>query len=220
MENAAVREFTGIHNMIRGLIRLVDTGFSSADSAVPAQMAVLADAALFAVEGTRFHHQGEDEKYWPAVIANGADASVFEPLTKEHHEIEPLLDDMDRAARGLKAASNDAGKFDTLRGLFGQFRDHILTHLDNEEPIFFPLLNEYLPDDQAERLATAMAKKAPRKGISWLMGGVEYAMTDAQAAEFLRPFPKPIVWLRPLFLRTYRKNCGVLRVDPATASSR
>jgi hypothetical protein len=65
-----------------------------------------------------------------------------------------------------------------------------------------------------------MAKKAPRKGLSWLMGGVEYAMTREQSNKFLATFPKPIQWIRPLLLRKYKKDCGILGVDPATPSHR
>jgi len=73
-----------------------------------------------------------------------------------------------------------------------------------------------MPDDESERLAAELAKKSPRKGISWLMGGVEYGMTKEQPTEFLATFPKPILWLRPLFLRKYTKDCGILGGDPAT----
>ncbi len=99
-----------------------------------------------------------------------------------------------------------------------RFKDDLLTHLDNEEPIFFPLLNRYMPDDESGRLAAELAKKAPRKGISWLMGGVGYAMTKEQSTEFLATFPRPIQWMRPLLLRKYKRNCGVLGVDPALLS--
>ncbi len=75
-----------------------------------------------------------------------------------------------------------------------------------------------MPDDESERLAGELAKKAPRKGISWLMGGVEYGMTKEESAEFLATFPKPIQWMRPSLLRKYKRNCGVLRVDPALPS--
>ena len=48
----------------------------------------------------------------------------------------------------------------------------MLRHLDNEEPIFFPLLAQYMPDDESERIARVLAKKAPRKGISGLWAGL------------------------------------------------
>ncbi len=57
MECAAVREFTGIHNMIRGLIRLMEAGVSKAEPGNAKQTTVLRSFGLFAVAGTHFHHR-------------------------------------------------------------------------------------------------------------------------------------------------------------------
>jgi hemerythrin-like domain-containing protein len=220
MECAAVREFKGVHNMIRGLTRLMESAVAEANPGDTKQMKVLSDFGLFAVAGTHFHHSGEDEYYWPAIVRNGADASLLDPLVKEHHMIDPLLDETQRAFEALRHGPIDTQAMEACRVLAGRFKDDLLTHLDNEEPIFFPLLTQYMPDDESERLAAELAKKAPREGISWLMGGVEYGMTKEQSTEFLGTFPKPIQWMRPLLLRKYKKGCGVLGVDPALPSQR
>ena len=132
--------------------------------------------------------------------------------------IDPLLDETEKAFAALNGGSLGSGSVESLRNQVSRFKGDMLRHLDNEEPIFFPLLAQYMPDDESERIAAVLAKKAPRKGISWLMGGVEYGMTKEQATEFLATFPKPIQWIRPLLLRNYRKDCGILGVDPATPS--
>jgi hypothetical protein len=139
-------------------------------------------------------------------------------LIKEHHMIDPLLDEMKSAFEALDDRPTDTQKIESLRVLVRRFSDAMRSHLDHEEPIFFPLLTEYMPDSEAEQLAAELAKKAPRKGLSWLMGAVEYGMTTEQANEFLATFPKPIQWMRPLLLRKYKKGCGVLGVDPAEPS--
>jgi hemerythrin-like domain-containing protein len=220
MECAAVREFTGVHNMIRGLIRLMDSAVSKANPGNSKQMKVLSDFGEFAVTGAHFHHTTEDDYYWPAIERNGADRSLLEPLMKEHHMIDPLLDEVKRAFEALNDGPTDAQTIESLRVLVKRFSDDMLSHLDHEEPIFFPLLTQYMPDAESEQLAVVLAKKAPRKGLSWLMGGVEYGMTTEQASEFLATFPKPIQWMRPLMLRKYKKGCGILGVDPAEPSHR
>ena len=220
MECAAVREFTGVHNMIRGFIRLMDSAMLQAKPDNPKQMKVLSDYGKFAVAGAHFHHTSEDNYYWPAIERNGADRMLLEPLIQEHHMIDPLLDEMKRAFEVLEVGPTDTQTIESLRVLVGRFSDGMLSHLDHEEPIFFPLLTQYMPDAENEQLAAELAKKAPRKGLSWLIGGVEYGMTPEQASEFLAAFPKPIQWMQPLLLRTYRKRCGVLGVDPAEPSHR
>jgi len=218
MECAAVREFTGVHNMIRGLLRLLDSAMSEAKPSNSRQMKVLSDFGLFTVAGARFHHATEDDYYWPAVERNGADPSLLEPLVKEHHMIIPLLDDTERAFEALKKGPTDSETLESLGVQVGRFTHDMLTHLDNEEPVFFPLLTQYMPDNENARLSAELAKKAPRKGVTWLMGGVKYGMTREQSTEFLATFPKPIQWMRPVFLRKYKKDCGVLGVDPAIPS--
>jgi hemerythrin-like domain-containing protein len=220
MDNAAVREFKGVHNMIRGLLQLLESAVAKAKPGDSKQMRVLSDLGLFAVAGTHFHHGSEDDYYWPAVERNGASAAVLEPLVEEHHTIDPLLDETEKAFNTLRNGPVSSGSLESLRELVDRFRSDMLKHLDNEEPIFFPLLAEYLPDDESEGIATELAKKAPRKGLSWLMGGVEYGMTRDQATEFLATFPKPVQWMRPLLLRKYRRDCGILAVDPTTPSQR
>ncbi len=218
MDNAAVREFTGIHSMIRGMMRLLESAVSEARPGDTKQLKVLSEFGLFAVAGTHFHHGSEDDYFWPAIVRNGADESLLEPLVKEHHLLDPLLDETERAFQGLGNGVSDAQAIESLSVLVGHFKHDMLTHLDHEEPIFFPLLAKYMPDAETERLGAELAKKSPREGISWLMGAVEYGMTKEQATEFLATFPKPIQWIRPLLLRKYKSGCGVLGVDPATPS--
>jgi hemerythrin-like domain-containing protein len=220
MECAAVREFTGTHNMIRGFLRLMDSAVSRAKPDDAKQMKVLSEFGQFAVAGAHFHHITEDDYYWPAVERNGADRSLLEPLIKEHHMIDPLLDEMKRAFEALENSPTGTQNIEALGVLVRRFKDDMLSHLDHEEPIFFPLLTQYMPDAENEQLAKELAKKAPRKGLSWLIGGVQYGMTPEQASEFLANFPKPIQWMQPLLLRKYKKGCDVLGVDPAEPSHR
>jgi hemerythrin-like domain-containing protein len=218
MECAAVREFTGTHNMIRGLLRLLDSAVSKAKPDNSKQMKVLSDFGEFAVAGAHFHHTTEDDYYWPAIERNGADPSLLEPLIKEHHMIDPLLDEIKRAFEALEDGPSNTQTIESLRALVKRFSDDMRTHLDHEEPIFFPLLTQYMPDAENQQLAKELAKRAPRKGLSWLIGGVKYGMTPEQSNEFLAGFPKPIQWMQPLLLRKYKKGCGILGVDPTEPS--
>ncbi|MGH9029344.1 MAG: hemerythrin domain-containing protein [Acidimicrobiales bacterium] len=219
--SAAVKEFTATHRMIRRLSAMLRSAVqATGHEDGSARTRTLAKAMQFTVDGIRFHHALEDREYWPAIVANGADESELKPLMTEHEELDPIIDQLeDRTQRLLKNPS-DADAIDSSKELFGVFADHISVHLDHEEPIFFPLLGKYLTDDEAKRIHKRVAKDAPRKGVSWLMGGVTYAMTPEEATEFLAALPKPITWLRPLLLQRFKRNCTALGVDPASMSAR
>jgi hypothetical protein len=211
--NSAVLDFAGIHRMIRGYLTKIEAALNDPrDEAAWAK--TLAGLALFGVEGLRFHHQVEDDEYWPALIAKGADAALLQPLTGSHRELDVLLDQVESAARHLAASPADGSAVTALGELMPQFRSHVSEHLDQEEPVIFPLLERYISNAEAHAMAARAARKAPKKGLSWIMGGVTYAMTPPEAENFLSAFPKPIIWLRPLLLRTYRRNCAVLGFDP------
>ena len=213
--SSAVREFSGTHRTIRGLFHIFGPAVAAAQRGDNKRTLAVANAIAFAVEGTRFHHSLEDSDYWPALIANGADESELQPLMVEHHELDPILDNLDAHAEALRKNPADEGALSSSKALFAELADHLLHHLDHEEPIFFPLLAEYLSDAEAHRLAVKAGKSAPREGFSWIMAGTTYAMRPREADEFLQALPKPLLWLRPLFLRRYRKDCKVLGIDPA-----
>jgi hypothetical protein len=125
-----------------------------------------------------------------------------------------MLDEVESAARHLATSPSDGTAVAAVAELMPRFRDHVFEHLDEEEPIIFPLLEQHISNADAHAMAARAARNAPKKGISWIMGGVTYGMTPLEAENFLSAFPKPIIWLRPLLLRTYRRNCAVLGFDP------
>jgi len=211
--NAAVLDFSGVHGMIRGFLAKI--GEAQVNTPGDAKRGrTLADLVLFGVAGLRFHHHVEDHEYWPALIAKGADGHLLEPLERDHRELDSLLDDLEARAGRLRSAPTDAGALASVAELLPGFGAHVGGHLDKEEPVMFPMLEQYISNEEAHAMATRAARTAPKKGISWLMGGIVYSMTPAEADNFLSVFPKPIVWLQPLLLRRYRRNCRTLGIAP------
>jgi Hemerythrin HHE cation binding domain len=212
--SSAVREFSGTHRTIRGLTRVFAPVVAAWQPGDDRRTRALAKAMEFAVEGTRFHHSLEDNHYWPALLANGANEALLQPLMEEHHQLDPIVDQLDAQAQAVDKNPANERALSSAKTLFAQFADHLLVHLDHEEPIFFPLLAQYLPETEAHSLAVKAGKSAPRRGFLWIMAGAAYAMRPREAEEFLHALPKPIVWLRPVLLRQYRRNCQTLGIDP------
>lgn len=212
-ESAAVLDFSGVHRMVRGFLRKVEAAVSNLGRD-PGRGKTMANLVLFGVNGLRFHHHVEDAEYWPVLVQKGADQAALEPLAAAHRELDPLLDDLEARARRLAAAPTDASAAAALSELVPGFCAHVRQHLDQEEPIMFPMLREHISNAEAHAMAARSAREAPREGLSWLMGGVTYAMTPEEQRTFLSAFPKPILWLRPLLLRRYRRNCATIGVAP------
>ena len=187
--SSAVREFSGTHRTIRGLIHIFRLAVTAAQPGDEKRTRAVAKALAVAVEGTRFHHSLEDNDYWPALIANGADRALIEPLMVEHHELDPILDSLDKQAQALAAKPTDELALSSSKELFVNSAEHLLTHLDHEEPIFFPLLAQYLSDREARTLSLKAGKSAPRTGFSWIMARAPTPCVHRRPTRSWVPFP-------------------------------
>lgn len=154
------------------------------------------------------HHTGEDEHWWPSLAERSAAAGqVLAPLTDDHAELDPLLDALRGHAEQLAAGTHDVA---VVRRDAQALRDHLVEHLQAEEPVLFPLLAAHLDDAEAARLGRLMAQSAPRTGLSYLLGAMDAAATPEQQQVVLSTMPLPIRLLRPLLLRSYRRRLAVL----------
>jgi len=203
-----VQEFLLIHDAMRHACGVLA---DSADRLRPGptpQAKELAAFASFLLDFVHHHHAGEDEHWWPALQAGSAAAgAVLAPLTDDHHELDPLLAALRGHAAALRTGMHDVP---AVRRDAAALRDHLLEHLAAEEPVLLPLLTEHLSDAEAERLGRLMAKTAPRKGLSYLLGSMDAAASLERQQTILSKMPPPVRWLRPLMLRSYRRRVAVL----------
>lgn len=205
---SVVAEFGLVHAAMRhsaGLLVRAADGLGPGSSPRATKLAGFTSALL---EFIHHHHSGEDEHWWPALVAHSAAAgTVLEPLTDDHHELDPLLDALRGHVTRLRAGTHDV---DALRRDAAALRAHLLEHLEAEEPVLFPLLAEHLPQAEAERLGRLMGKTAPRSGLSYLLGAMNASATELEQQVILTKMPPPVRWARPLLLRRYRKDVAVL----------
>jgi hemerythrin-like domain-containing protein len=217
--SAAVREFAAIHRLIRGFILLLAPAVDRAqagDHRLCNQ--TLAKAMQFCADGIRYHHYVEDHHFWPALVAHEADESALTALSVEHSQLDPLIDQLESLARRLGRNPADPDVLESSKALFVHFSGHVLSHLDHEEPVFFPLLVQHMPDQEASSLSAKATKHAPRRGVSWLVGAVTYGMRAEESGEFFRSAPKPVVIMRPFLLRKFLRNCAILGIEPESMS--
>lgn len=203
-----VREFQLVHDTMRHSIGvLVDAAAVVRPGSTPRaqELARYIDALLAFVH---HHHTGEDEHWWPALRERAAGAgAALEPLTDDHHALDPLLDALRLHARLLAIGTHEVP---AVRRDANALRDHLLEHLDAEEPVLLPLLAEHLEPAEAARLGKLMASTAPRAGLTYLLGAMNAVASEQQQRVILAKMPAPVRWLRPLMLRRYRRKVALL----------
>lgn len=203
-----VREFQLVHDAMRHAVRLLADATGRVQPGASPHATELGRYTGCLLDFVHHHHTGEDDHWWPALQAStDAAGTVLSPLTDDHHQLDPLIEALRGHAAALRAGTHDVA---AVRRDAGALRDHLLAHLEAEEPVLFPLLADHLSPAEAERLGKVMAGSAPRKGLSYLLGAMDAAATPEQQQVILSKMPLPIRLLRPWMLRTYRRKVAVL----------
>ena len=204
-DHPAMQELLVIHGVIRRGMQLLSDAAAAAQPGEKRRITTLAKATQTQAAFIHHHHHGEDAYFWPAFLETSPEvATALEPLMRDHTELTPMLDDMQRLSKRLLADPADGQALADLEQVLANARRHLDEHLAAEEPMSAPLLAALSPEKHRQ-LSQTMGKEAPKKGLSYFLGMLEETNPVKQQL-VLEVLPAPIVKLRPLFLRTYRRN--------------
>lgn len=171
----------------------------SADADDTAALSALADRCLAMTRELREHAEHEDSFVHP--LLREQEPAAAEALDTEHGRLEIALDDLDAQARHLtdvRPEQRDQAQHRVYLALNGLISAY-LTHLDTEETIAMPALQERCSDEELQRVVRAFqVSRTP-----------EQRMTDLQ-----RMLPA----LPPASRASIARQ--VLGADPATEASR
>jgi hypothetical protein len=143
------------------------------------------------------HHTIEDDLLWPVMrdelSGRPDDLALLDQMAKEHAEIQPLLEAVDRALAQGKPASPAQANLET----------HLLEHLAHEEHDALPLIDQTLTEEQwmtfGQATAQRMGPDMPRF-LPWLLDGADQDTTTRVLAMIPPPVQQLYVdqW-RPAF---------------------
>jgi iron-sulfur cluster repair protein YtfE (RIC family) len=161
-------------------LRYVSTRIHPADG-VPAT--VIAGWTLLRRE-LEFHHRAEDDDLWPRLRRHLSEPQAnvtIDDMVREHQLIPPALDDV---ARAFDGAGDLAAAVDVLATSVEQ-------HLDHEERLALPLVEQHLTDAEWHNFLDTERRKRPAPERPTFLTWVLDDAAPADAAAVLRELPPP-----------------------------
>ena len=203
-EKADNREYVVVHQALRRTLARFANATAKQDPAVLAP--VLQDRWSTFVRLLHHHHEGEDEKFFPAIAhaTPGANA-LIERLEAEHVELVPKLDKAD-AAVALFAELPDVETQRAAHDAIKDVQDTLVPHLDVEDAELLPIAAEWVDADEWARLGEEAFRSLPKKDLPIAAGALDEVLQDLPKSEWPPPPPLPArVMLALAWRRQYRK---------------
>ncbi|MFR9803114.1 hemerythrin domain-containing protein [Pseudonocardia sp. RS010] len=111
------------------------------------------------------HHTVEDELTWPLIERHAGTAVDLTVLSDDHRALDPLLDDLRRAAAGFLDAPIHPERAAVLADALGRVRDELDEHIENEEAELFPVIERYVPAAEWQEMEKAIRRGGPPAGF-------------------------------------------------------
>lgn len=208
----AAQEMPLIHRIFRRELRALEQLVVDVPPTGGERARHVADHLGFLLDGLRHHHEGEDELLWPTLLERvGDDALLVAPMAEQHHEIDRSVD----AVRSAAAAWAERPTHDSateLAAAIGALRTILTAHLDEEERVVVPLLDQHFTAEEWQHAGQAIFERfSPRQRVI-AMGQLLDVTTPEEARHMLADLPVPIrVMWQVVGKRQYRRYIAGVR---------
>ncbi|NUR87554.1 MAG: hemerythrin domain-containing protein [Nonomuraea sp.] len=185
------RAMRGDARRLADLMGRLANGDQRADAARRAAIGSFADKLC---AGIHHHHTAEDAVLWPVIVRSAGDAVDLSELTDDHAQLDPLLEEIRRAAAVLK---NDPSAAVRLATGLAALADLLDEHIEEEERLIFPIIEKYVSEEDWE-----LVEQAVRKGgdIAFDLPRIGQYATEPELGE-LRRLAGPLLSLVLVLLR-------------------
>lgn len=148
------------------------------------------------------HHGVEDANLWPVVRAatshRDAATRLLDDMEREHAQLEPLLETVDRAL------ATQTGRLDEL---VRELRSVLAAHLDHEERDALPLIQAVCTRADWRRFARHMRRRQGIRGVAIYVPWVLDRLDQGRRHRVLTAFPMPVrIVNRVVWERRYQQQ--------------
>lgn len=174
------------------------------------------DAHLrFLLDGLHHHHTGEDEMIWPVLSERlGPEAHLVARMEPQHQRID------EEVTRVRRVSSQWAERpvpelADALTAAIRTLLEVLEAHLDEEERVVVPLIDEHLSATEWEDMGRRIFEKFAPRERPIAMGQLLEVARDDEAQRMFADLPAPVRVLWAVAgKRQYRRYIGAMRGKP------
>ena len=209
---SAAKEMPLIHRIFRRQFAEVRELVQTVPAGEARRVGAIADHLEFLLDGLHMHHTTEDDLIWPTLLASAElDGSLVERMQDQHEGIDVLVAGVRAAVAGWRSEPTPETSA-LLAGRVADFLAVLQEHLDEEEQVVVPLIDQCLTEAQWQAMGQrAFEKFTPAQ--RWIATGqlVEVSTPQEVAMMFGKlPPPVKVLW-RLIGKRKYRRYITQVR---------
>jgi hemerythrin-like domain-containing protein len=209
----AAREMPIIHRIFRRQFAEVKALVQEVRADDATRVGAVADHLGFLLDGLQMHHTTEDDLIWPKLLERaGLDAPAVKRMEEQHQQIDASITDV-RSAMSAWRSDPMPATSSALAGRIGEFLVVLEGHLDEEEQVVVPLIDQHLTEAEWQEVGErGFEKFTPAQ--RWIATGqmVEVATPEEVAMMFGNlPPPVKVLW-HLIGKRKYRRYITSVRV--------
>lgn len=123
------------------------------------RVVAVADHLAFLLDGLHMHHTTEDNLIWPKLLDRvGLDAPLVERMAEQHLQVDESVTEV-RAAMSAWRSDPKAGTSSVLADRIAAFLVVLEGHLDEEEQVVVPLIDQHLTEAEWQEVGKRAFEK-------------------------------------------------------------
>lgn len=208
------RDMIAIHRVFRREIDLLPRLIQAVPDGDAARAEVIARHFADYQLGLHFHHSGEDELIWPLLLTRvDLEAETVLRMEAQHEAIARTLKEAAGRVAGWRAAPSAVTAGPLLAAL-AEHRAAVTEHLQDEEDLILPLVEEHLTQAEWDRLGERFAEEVPSIKMLFFLGLILEDATPAERNLLTSHLPAParLIW-QAIGKRQYDRKIRKIRGD-------
>jgi hemerythrin-like domain-containing protein len=213
---ADIRLFLVVHETFRRYLRRIAAAAAAIPPGDTARADVVRERWAFFERTLTHHHEGEDAKLFPALLAHRHEfEQVRGELHADHEVVAGEMEAVDAAFTALPGRC-DAADIAALVAALGALEETLVPHLDREDAEVLPMIADGIPPAEWDELSEEQLKSIPKHDLGFAVAALDETIATMPDDEQPPPPPVPVrLMLAVSWRRRWRKFMAPLAVSPS-----